>query len=377
MDVKNSTQIRNSILSRLANTAKITGVERNGVLGCLIDAISAELERNYYDVNSLAANLLMPTTYGPYLDIIGSVYGLKRRDKKIVRRIDGIRVYTVDGTPLKNFVNTAYFLNLKITSSTLGGNFKISETIEESRLNFGYIDLTAEVIGYETTHIAENMIDSLTPSKSGIKVTNVYQINLETEAETDSEFLQRIKNHFPATLFGSVESIKQTVLEVPGVHSCVIKENNNIPGIVDVYVLPYDLTSIHAVTDLAGHAAASAVPSGVIVKCHPCEIVYVNLKCEIEAENKKESNAYYISKIKEAIKPIVDNYGFGKKMSKGNLHMLIETIEEISGFSLTQLVFSKSDEYGMGYIVGEDSYQLSEMEYFCLNPEDPIAISWV
>jgi len=373
---KTANEIASKITNNLARNNGLTGIQSGSVISTLINSFSVELEQGNRMAADLSNNLFLSTASGTYLDAISTLFGLKRLPGKRKTFIDGIRIYTSDGLALSTYLNIGFFTDLIVSSTSLGGRFRVQPPATVAHLNAGYIDLQAYI---EDADAAVYFIDSINKFTktvhTRVKVTNLIETDINTSAEDDTSFRRRISKAMNGLQFGTNDALFLAAYNLPEVANVSIVENENGPGTVSMYIIPKDKTSTAAAVYAVKRAITGVSPLGIIIDVLPAELVYVRVAVNIETENDLNVN-YAKNIIKAVLKQEIDNMNFKSALSLDKIEKIIKAIFPEDTPSVSLFEISKTDTFGIQYAFEEVyKYQLLNKESFCLNPTNPVSVT--
>lgn len=368
-------EISNNISKSLIRNVGISARESGTLIKTLVDALSLEIERSYDNIGELVSNTYLSEASGPYLDMLGNFFGVERLLPGEKTHIDGIRFYTKDGKPLKNYIKTSFFNDITVTSPRLGGKVSVSAVVDSVKLEKGYIDLSGTIIESGNGQFPVGSLSNYSPAKASIAVTNVIETNLVVDGESDNSFRNRISKAMSGKRFGTAESIFLAGYAIPGIADIIIDEKHVKPGTIDIYVVPNDLTSTTAAAKSVKNAILGVIPKGVLVNVYPAEIIFVYPDIEINATGINE--ALVKNELKNYLKLSVDNLKVGESIDVNIMNAILSGYQNanITGYKTNAVQLSKKDKYGYTFQIAAERYTLSEKEKFSIHPETPLKLT--
>jgi uncharacterized phage protein gp47/JayE len=372
---KSRTEIANNISKSLIRNVGISAREQGTLIKSLVDALSVELERSYDNVAELVSNTYLSEAKGPYLDMLGNLFGVERLLSGEKKFIDGIRFYTKDGKPLKEYVDQSFFRKITVCSSKQGGNIEVSEIVNPIQLEKGYIDLSGTVIEPGNYHYPLGSIDTYFPDKSYIEVTNVLESYLKVDGEGDNSFRNRIAKTMSGKRFGTAESIYLAGYALPGIADIIVDDVNTKPGSVDVFVVPNDLSSSAAAAKEVKRTILSIIPKGILVNVYPADLVLVKVSATLKPTVEINNTNVFKQSVIRTLKLGVDNLKSGEKLNKSIMNQILSRVENLEGYETTQLKFIRRDKFGYEFPMTVSEYELSYKERFSMHPVEPLELT--
>lgn len=319
--VPTRTELVNFIETALRERAGITNFSESSVAGTLTNTIAALISDIYENLSEIEIRRSLSTAYGPYLDEIGDLYGVRRLPAKAATTLgSGRSVMFTNPTSLevivpahtrvwaKNNYDTAYYTEYDITIPPVDSNGVAGRA---------YVDVSAAGPG-DTYNVAPNTLTQHNVGSQLIQCTNVRAITNGSGTESDENYRFRIKNAILARQGENETTLRMRLTELPGVRDVVIRPLARGTGTVDVIIVPVDRYTTEDLLAQAQQVAEDSVPIGVsaLVKApieHPVDV-------EIQLAVKPSGDRTVAKSLAaSAVRSYIDNLPMGNEFGDGDL----------------------------------------------------------
>lgn len=318
---KTESQILSEALTKITNSTTISATSPGSVARAFTEVIAKELG-NFYSVLDFNLNQVNITTAaGNSLDLIGSLYNVKRKTITNLTTIDravgafyfyintpynqdiviptGTRVYTADTT----YVGQQFTYATTDRFVIPAGRTKVYASIVPQFNNSTY------TAGANTIVVIGSTFQQ--PVATTVLCTNAKPIQAQVGQETDDSYRYRIQQAVRTAAGGTTTAVRLAGINVPGVRDITIRDSVYGLGSYECLVTPEDFTQSQVVLRLATTAMDAVRPVGVRMYTRMPQYMPVDVTCSIVLNTRTPSivtsikNAAQIAIIQFLNQPLV------------------------------------------------------------------------
>lgn len=281
-------QMNSDSLRYLSNHTQLSYLAEGSITRALVESSNLEIARLAEYIIAVEANTHIDSATGPYLDLIGKMFGLVRGQKvaaAISQTDRNIKLSVPTGRLGDHFPDPGNGNQGKVPTSlmltTLDG------TVEYSVGQAVFFDKSAKEVFVPavaaTPGIGSNVGAgrlSAHTGPPGVNVTNLKQISTGREVESDGEFRFRIVNNLAASPTGTETAIRVATLGNADISDVILQEFARGAGTFDALVVPVTNTVSAGTRDSVTRAIESVSAFGVNARV--IEPEYVRFKVSIQ-----------------------------------------------------------------------------------------------
>jgi len=233
-------------LRYLARNTDITYLAEGSIARALIETINLEIARLGEFMSAVQANTFLDSASGPYLDVIGETYGLKRlsqigasaseSDKNIKFSVETGRLGDAFPDP-QNSDQGVISPGVEISTADSSIVFRTSQhTYFDRNQKEVFVPVKASSAG-TNSNVGKNRLTSHN-GPSNVNVTNTKAIANGLTKESDRNYKFRIANNLAASPTGNESSIRIALLSLPDVADIKMINTARGAGTFDALLIP-------------------------------------------------------------------------------------------------------------------------------------------
>lgn len=275
-------------LNYLSNHTDVSYLAEGSVARALVESSNLEIARLAEYITAVESNSFIDTATGPYLDLIGKMFGLVRNDKTAATVSQSDRnvklsvpsgrlgdLFPDPGNANQGKIPTS--LEVKTLDNTI--KYKVNQAVFfDKNAKEVFIPVSAETAGISSNVGAGRLRAHSGPAEAN--VTNLKQINTGRDVESDAEFRFRIVNNLAASPTGTETAIRVAVLGNADISDVVLQEYARGAGTFDALVVPVRNTVSSGTRDNVSRAIESVAAFGVNSRVREPE--YIRFKVSIQ-----------------------------------------------------------------------------------------------
>lgn len=242
---KDKLEILRDALNKLQKNTPITSVAPGSVARALVEAVTNEIS-DFYDIMDYNLNqTLITTASGTSLDLIGSLYGIVRRQVNALAALEAttgsfyfylleptsVEILIPDGT---NIFSDISYLGKRYSYSVVGDTYILPGRTK------AYAALRPNFVDDSYTAGANTLIfhDAMIQTGPSVLCTNPKPINARPAYEDDESYRLRIVKSMRVSAAGTLEAVRFAGLSVTGVRDVRIKQIATGLGTFEAVIIP-------------------------------------------------------------------------------------------------------------------------------------------
>jgi uncharacterized phage protein gp47/JayE len=281
-------QMNSDSLRYLSNHTELSYLAEGSITRALVESSNLEIARLAEYIVAVESNSFVDSATGPYLDLIGKMFGLVRGQKATA-----------------SISQTDRNVKLSVPSGRLGDHFpdpgngnqgKVPTSLELSTLDNSikyrvgqavFFDKNAKEVFIPAVANAPGIGSNLGAGRLSahtgpveVNVTNLKQISSGREIENDAEFRFRIVNNLAASPTGTETAIRVAALGNSDISNVILREFARGAGTFDALVVPVTNAVSSGTRDQVTRAIESVSAFGV--NSRVVEPDYIRFKVSIQ-----------------------------------------------------------------------------------------------
>lgn len=289
--IQNQTDILNNALNIITNTTSITSTSPGSVARAFTEAISTQLGNFYSILDFNLQQASLSTASGRSLDLIGSMFGINRKnvtDLVTIDRAIGAFYFYID-TPYSQVISIPPGTKIYTDSTTYVGQQFSYVTTDTTNIPVGRTKAYASIIpqfGNASFTAGANTLvvmdpNFVQPTGTIVKCTNPKPIQAQVGMEDDDSYRFRIQNQVRTASGGTILSIRLVGLNTPGVRDITIRDVPYGLGSFEALVVAENNLLNGAVLDNVTVAMNAVKPPGVRMYVRQPNLMPVSVSCTI------------------------------------------------------------------------------------------------
>lgn len=349
-------EILREILDDFRAETGITNFGESSVAGALCRVVAAHMDRLWSTVEEMYLQSNVATATGPMLDRIGQQFGVFRRRATMASSRSGMPVQ---------------FTNTGDTAVTIpAGTYVWSSRMPQKRF-VTLADVVVPANGHGSVHVQSVGRGSFYNASAGeldrhdypsesVRVTNPYAIGGGEGEESDDAYRARIYQAFVRNITGTEESIRQAVLELPGIQEVVLYSGRRGPGTLDVVVVPVIAELTPSMREMVESVVADHVAAGISYRVMSAVARYVDVTVSLILQN--DTVEEVAPTVRAAVLSVINNLPVEAGNGESTLYLsqLVARIQE----STPSIVSSRLKVWVDGIPVAGDSIRANTGERF-------------
>ena len=286
---KNKDQILTQMMESLKKNAGITALYPGSIARAFAEALATEVGDLYEALRFSINQSSLSTAKGRALDLIGELYGVKRRaisaESEQARASYNIEFYIGNVQPsnivipkdtkvfndVTSFSTQQYSYKLVESVTILAGTTRVFGRVVA---NFEGNDFTAS-IGALTKH------NFSSPDGTLVFCNNPKEVYSMTNMENDDLYRLRIGKSIKQTSYGTNESLRLNALSIPGVRDVRVRESSYGMGSCDIIVVPEGQTIDAGLAQSILDTLSSKKPVGIKLNIRIAQRTPINVAANI------------------------------------------------------------------------------------------------
>jgi uncharacterized phage protein gp47/JayE len=269
---KNKADILREELSKLERDTPIKATAPGSISRAFAEAVADQLADVYDALDFNLAQSVLSTATGNALDLIGSLYDIKRKTITDMASIDrklGAFYFYID-SPHTLDINIPTGTKLYTRTDTIVGRQISYETVEPVRIAAGNTRVFCSIRPTSTANslytAAPNTLtvhDFMSPATVIVKCNNPKAITPQEGYESDANYRSRVMKQIRVASSGTLDAIRFTALSVPGVREAKVRQTPYGLGSFELLVVPEEYSNTRAVLSEVTTRATEVRPVGV------------------------------------------------------------------------------------------------------------------
>jgi hypothetical protein len=238
MEIKTTAQLDAESFEDLVREGIVTNLTAGARARGLLQIVNRRLGRAYETLKFNVAMGFVTTASGYFLDLIGTLVGVARRDASagVVKIEDeNLKFYVLSGTLASVLGSNSIPTGTAVASSDNAIQYLITQTV-------AFDDVATEVFvpavaaGPGTEYrVGRNVLRTHTLGNPNVLVTNAKAITTGEDLESDDNYRYRISNSRAVRETANLTAVRLAMLPVPEVSDIVMKE---YPGYIEALIIP-------------------------------------------------------------------------------------------------------------------------------------------
>ena len=274
--LKSLAQMNSDSLRYLLKNTDITYIAEGSIARALVETTNLEISRIGEFMSAVQANTFLDSASGPYLDVIGEQFGLKRltRIKASTSQGDSNIKFSIaegrlgDAFPDTNNANQGVIGNgIEISTSDNSITFLTTEkTYFNKNAKEIYVSAKAKNSG-DASNVGRGRLNTHT-GPSSVQVTNEKAITNGLSNESDRNFRYRIANNLAASPTANETAIRLALLNLTDVADINLIEAARGAGTFDALIVPtgntFNMRTLNTAQRILDNVSAFGVNGRVI-----------------------------------------------------------------------------------------------------------------
>jgi len=302
-EFKDKETLVNEVIENLSTSLPDTVDFSDGEpLRTIIEALMAELDFQYFQLEQVYDNGFIDTAYGEDLDKLVALLGVKRIQATYAT---GIVTFSRSTPAPQNFVIPLG--TLIETMPNLEGVSIQFQTTQDAVLLEGTtsvdVPIQALLPGSQGNVVANKIIVINEPPTGIESINNNEQTNNGADTETDDELKERARHVLDSSGLGTVKALEYSIKEIAGVKSVEVNNMARGIGTVDVLVLGDIIPLSNEIKTEILNTIDNTKPLGVDVQLLEPSVVYQNIDVTLYI-----SEGYTIDDVKDEVENAILSY---------------------------------------------------------------------
>jgi uncharacterized phage protein gp47/JayE len=247
---KTFSNLQTSAEVKLAEKTPIKNFAAGSTAKTILELANGGISTAYGAVRESAEQAYLSTASGQYLDLIGDLLSIRRKENTFANTTAyerNVKFYTADGNSIKSVMAAASqdtgiipANTIIYTSGTQGQaplRYRVFEDYDYGEQSVLYVTVVAESSS-STSNVGKGQLSQHDLGIDGLLVTNDYPIVNGEGREGDDEYRYRIKNQILGLQKANESAVELAVLQIVGIANATVVPYSRGVGTYDVYIEP-------------------------------------------------------------------------------------------------------------------------------------------
>jgi hypothetical protein len=373
MEIKTTAQLDAESFEELVREGIVTNLTAGARARGLLQIINRRLGRAYETLKFNVAMGFVTTSSGYFLDLIGSLVGVPRRNASscvVTIEDQSLKFYVLSGTMASILGSNSIPVGTIVANSDNSLQYAVSQTVNfDDVVTEVFVSAVAAGPGTEY-RVGRNILKTHTLGNPNVLVTNDKPITTGDDLESDDNYRYRISNSRAVRETSNLTAVRLAMLPVAEVSDIVMKE---YPGYIEALIVPTGNNVSSTTLEACKYLGLRAKAGGVRLITRGPRLVTFETLYQVTA-NKDVPNIQYPAirrSVKQAVLDYFDDIRLGGTLVIQQLNGRVQASDpRIFDHRLTCLILRRQPQLIR-------NHQLYDDELFAPDPEseNPIAVA--